>query len=84
MNYEEEEKIRQLIRHELEIFIKAHGWPDEYVQEALFEVAKDHLWKQGLLVRIKYWTNIIGFLGIVGGALAFLVSILGYDVVPKQ
>ena len=80
----DEDRIRELIRHEMEQFIKQHGWPDEYVQQALLEVARDHLWKQGLMVKIRYWTNVIGFLGIAGGALAFIVSVLGYDVVPKR
>lgn len=80
----DEERIRELIRKEMEIFIQAHGWPDRAVQEALLEVAKAHLWKQGLWARMKFWVNVIGFMGVIGGAVAMLVSILGFDIVRKQ
>ena len=79
----DEERIRELIRHEMEIFIKAHGWPDRAVQEALLEVAKDRLWKQGLWVRMKFWVNVIGFLGVISGAVAMIVSVLGFEVIRK-
>ena len=79
----DEERIRQIIRQELEIFIKAHHWPDEQLQQALLEVAKDHLWRQGLMVKLRYWTNIIGFFGIIGAAGVFILSVLGYEVVGK-
>jgi hypothetical protein len=79
----EEERIREIVRREMEIFIKAHGWPDEVVQQALLDVAKNHLWKQGFAMRLKYWANIVGFLGIIAGAVALVVSVLGYDVVRR-
>ena len=79
----DEDRIREIIRSELEIFIKAHGWPDEFVQQALLDVAKNHLWRQGLVVRMRYWVNVIGFLGVIGGAIAMIVSVLGFDVVRK-
>jgi hypothetical protein len=80
---EDEERLRELIRKEIEIFIKAHHWPDEQVQRALLQVAKDHLWKQGFYVKLKYWANVVGFLGIIGAAVAFVVSTLGWEVVRK-
>ena len=79
----DEDRIRELIRGELEGFIKAHGWPDDAVQQALLEVARNHLWKQGLMVRVRYWVNVIGFLGVIGGAVAMIVTVLGYDVVRR-
>ena len=79
----DEDRIRELIRSELEVFIKAHGWPDEFVQQALLDVARNHLWKQGLMVRMRYWVNVIGFLGVIAGAVAMIVSVLGFEVARK-
>jgi len=33
---------------------------------------------------MKFWVNVIGFMGVIGGAVAMLVSILGFDIVRKQ
>jgi hypothetical protein len=79
----DEDRIRELIRSEIEIVIKTHGWPDEVVMEALLQVAKNHLWQQGLMVRLRYWVNVVGFMGVIAGAIAMIVSILGFDVVRK-
>ena len=79
----DDERIRELIRSEMEIFIKANGWPDEYVQAALLEVARNHIWKRGLWARLKFVVNVVGFIGVLGGAVLMVVSILGYDVVRK-
>lgn len=80
----DEEKLRALIKSEMEIFIRAHGWPDEYIQQALIEVAKDHLWKQGAYQKLRYWTNVIGFLGVIGAAGLFVASLFGYEVVARK
>lgn len=79
----DDEIVRKLIREEFEELIKEHSWPDKAVQEVLLEVAKDHLWKQGLWVRMKYWTNVIGFLGLTGAALAFIASLFGYELIQR-
>jgi hypothetical protein len=79
----DEDRIRELIRRELEVFIKAHGWPDEQVQQALLEVAKAHMWNQGALVRLRYWANVVGMIGILGAAVLFIVSVLGFEVARK-
>ncbi len=34
----DEERIRELIRQEMEQFIKEHGWPDAVVRDALIEL----------------------------------------------
>jgi len=79
----DEERIREMVRREMEAFIEQHGWPDRAVQEALLEVAKNHLWKQGFFVRLKYWANVVGFFGIIAGAIAMVVSVFGFEVVRK-
>ena len=79
----DEERIRELVRREMEAFIEQHCWPDSVVQQALLDVAKNHLWKQGFFVRLKYWANVVGFFGIIAGAMAMGVSVLGFEVIRK-
>jgi hypothetical protein len=79
----DEDRLRQLIQDEFEKLIREHCWPEKAVQEALIRVAKEHLWRQGLMIRLRYWANIIGVLGIIGGGLLFLASLLGFEVARK-
>jgi hypothetical protein len=72
----DEDRVLELIRRELELFIRAHGWPDDVVRDALLEVARNHLWKQGFWVRVKFAANIVGILGGVGAALAAVLALL--------
>jgi hypothetical protein len=80
---DDDERVRSLVRQEMEIFIKAHGWPDDVVHQALLDVARNHIWQQGLWARLKFVVNIIGFVGVIGGAVLLIVSVFGYDVVRK-
>jgi hypothetical protein len=79
----DEARIRELIRAELEVFIEQRGWPDAQVQQALLDVAKDHLWKQGLMMRVKYWSNILGFFGVVAVVVGAVASLLGLEIARK-
>jgi hypothetical protein len=74
-----EEELRRLIQSE----IARHKWPDSEVQEVLLKVARDYVWRQGLWARVKFAVNVIGMLGILGGAVMACVSVLGLDVVRR-
>jgi len=78
-----EDDIRKMIRAEMEAFIEEHHWPEKEFQEALLEVAKDHLWKKGLMVKLKYWANVIMVLGVIGGAITIILGFFGYEVLRK-
>lgn len=75
----DEERIKQLV----EEMIKQHDWTDEQIQHALLEVARAHIWKQGLLSRLKYVVNIAGFVGAVTGLVMMLSALFGWEFVRK-
>jgi hypothetical protein len=79
----DEDRIRELIRDELEALIKERGWPDDEATAALLEVAKNHVWAQGAYARIKYWANLIAMLGIIGTALVWIAGALGFELVKR-
>jgi hypothetical protein len=70
-----EERIEQIIR--------ANKCEDQEIQEALLTVAKNHIWKQGFVARIKFWANLIGAMGTIGGLVFFITYTLGWEVVKK-
>jgi hypothetical protein len=74
-----EDELRRLIQYE----ISRHKWAEKEVQEILLRVAQDYVWRRGLWARIKFAVNVIGMLGIIGGAVMALVSIFGLEVVRK-
>ena len=76
---DDEDKIREIV----ERIIKENNWPDEAVQHALIEVARNHIWKQGLWARMKFVVNIAGFVGVLGSFIMFLVAIFGFEVVRQ-
>lgn len=75
----DEEKVRELIVNELELFIRAHGWDDKVVQAALLEVAKNHLWKKGLWVRMKVVFIVIAATGSFASVIAVISSLFGWE-----
>lgn len=75
----DEDKIRQMV----EELIKENHWADDVVQRALLEVARNHIWKQGLWARIKFVVNVVGFIGVLGGALMALLALFGVEVVRQ-
>lgn len=75
----DEDRIRQVV----EELIGQHHWADEDVQRALLEVARQHIWKQGLWARMKFVVNVVGFIGVMGGALMTILALLGLDVVRR-
>jgi hypothetical protein len=79
----DEEIVRRVIQKELEIFLKAHHWPDQAVMEVLIEMARDRLWKRGFMLRFRYWANIVGMLGIFGTAITMIIYLLGFEVIRK-
>lgn len=76
---DDEERIRQVV----EDLIKSNHWADSDVQRALLEVARQHIWKQGLWARMKFIVNIVGFIGVMGGTLMTILALLGLDVVRR-
>ena len=77
----DEEQIRKMVSQEVERVIREHCWPDEIVLRALLDVAKNHLWKQGLWIRFKILSTIVGGLSaFVVGILAIL-SLFGIELV---
>jgi hypothetical protein len=75
----DEDRLRTLVVQELEIFIRAHGWDDEVLQEALLQVAKNHLWKKGLWVRLKVLFIILAAAGSFASMVAVVASLFGWE-----
>jgi hypothetical protein len=75
----DEDQIRQIVQS----VIRQHHWADDDVQKALIEVARQHIWKQGLWARLKFVVNVVGFIGVLGGALMAILALLGLDVVRR-
>ena len=71
------------LKERVEAVIAANQCDDAALQQALIEVGRDRLWKQGLWTRIRYWANVVGTLGILGGALFWLSTLLGFEVVRR-
>jgi hypothetical protein len=76
----DEDKVRELVVKELELFIRANGWDDKVLQEALIEVAKNHLWKKGLWVRMKVVFIVIAATGSLASVVALMASLFGWGV----
>lgn len=75
--------IRKIVVAEMENFIRAHGWSDKIVQEALMEVAGNHIWKKGLWVRFKIFATVVTATGAFAGIIFALLSFLGVEVARK-
>jgi Ni/Fe-hydrogenase subunit HybB-like protein len=75
----DEEKVRELIVNELELFIRAHGWDDKLLQEALYEVAKKHVWRQGLWVRMKVLFIVVAAGGSLASIIAVIANLFGWE-----
>jgi len=73
------EELRQLIEAE----VNKHKWAEKEIQEILLQVARNYVWRQGLWTRIKFAVNVIGILGIIGGAALAVISVLGLEVVRR-
>jgi hypothetical protein len=78
-----DEHIRKIVVAEMENFIRAHGWSDKIVQEALMEVAGNHIWRKGLWVRFKILATIVTATGAFGGLVFGVLSFLGIEVVRR-
>lgn len=78
----DEDRIQKL-EDRIEQIIEANKCEDREIQEALLTVAKNHIWKQGFVARIKFWANLIGAMGTIGGLVFFITYILGWEVVKK-
>ena len=76
MNEDRAKRLEELI----EGFVKDNKWDDREIQEALITVARNHIWKQGLVARIKFWANLIGAIGVIGGLLLMFTNLLGIEV----
>jgi hypothetical protein len=76
----DEDKVRELVVKELELFIRTNGWDDKVLQEALIEVAKNHLWKKGLWVRMKVVFIVVAATGSLASVVALMASLFGWGV----
>lgn len=76
MNEDRAKRLEDLI----EGFVRDNKWDDREIQEALITVARNHIWKQGLIARIKFWANLIGAIGVIGGLLLMFANFLGVEV----
>jgi hypothetical protein len=73
------EELRQLIEAE----VSKHKWAEKEIQEILLQVARNYVWRQGLWTRVKFAVNVIGILGVIGGAALAVISVLGLEIVHK-
>jgi hypothetical protein len=74
-----DEQLKDAIEHE----IARHQWADVEVQKILLEIAKAYVWRQGLWARVKFAVNVIGLLGVLGGAAIAVASVLGFEVIRR-
>ena len=74
----EEDRIKRL-EERFEEIIKANKCDDREIQDALLSVARNHIWKEGFLSRIKFWANMIGAVGVIAGLLTFMIHFFGWE-----
>lgn len=77
-----EERIQKL-EDRIEQIIRDNKCEDKEIQEALLTVAKNHIWKQGFVARVKFWANLIGAMGTIGGLLFFASYVLGWEIIKR-
>lgn len=73
----------QKLEERIEQIIKDNKCEDKEVQEALLTVAKNHIWKQGFVARLKFWANLVGAMGTIGGLVFFISYVLGWEWVRR-
>lgn len=78
------------LKARVEAIIDANHCEDETLQLALIEIGRDRIWRQGLWSRIRYWANVFGALGMIGGGLvamatggAWLAATFGIELVRR-
>lgn len=77
----DEEHIRKIVSEEVERLIRERCWPDEIVLRALLDVAKSHIWKQGLWIRFKILSTIAGGLSVFVVGILAILSLFGIELV---
>jgi hypothetical protein len=77
------EQKTEKLEDRIEQVIKDNKCDDREIQEALLTVAKNHIWKQGFVARIKFWANLIGAMGTIGGLAFFISYVVGWEVVRR-
>lgn len=73
----------EALKKRVEEIIEQNKCDDAELQQALIEVGRDRLWKQGLMARARYWVNVFGTLGMIGGGAFWVLTALGYDLVRR-
>ena len=76
----DDEHIRRVVVDEMENFIRRNGWSDAVVQQALLDVARNHVWKRGLWIRLKVITLIAAGIGAVGSTFAMIAAFFGLEL----
>ena len=74
---------REALRAELEAWLREKGVSDDAMWNAILDVGRDRIWRAGLWTRVKFWVNVIGAVGVIAGAAAFVGAMFGYEVVKK-
>lgn len=76
------DRIKQ-IEERIERIITENKCEDREIQEALLAVAKSHIWRQGFVARLRFWANIFGALGTLGGVAFFVSYLIGWEFVRR-
>lgn len=83
MQSDDKERLKELEKKVLDLLESSQDFSDKDIRRALVEVARSYVWRQGFFERLRYAANIIGILGIIGGAVVAVMTILGVEVSIK-
>lgn len=75
----DDDRVKKL-EDRIEQIIKDNKCQDKEIQEALIVIARNHIWKQSLYVKIKFWANLLGAIGVIGASVLFIVNFFGWEV----
>jgi hypothetical protein len=80
---DEQKRIAELEK-QVELLLDLHkDLGDERIRRALMEVAQSYVWREGLFERFKFAVNVIGMLGLTGGAVIAVLTVLGIEITRR-